>query len=184
MATFKDYLTKDGRALITKMLAGSCKIRFTRVVFGDGYLPAGTDPRNMTEVISPKYESEAAAGRSGQVVTVSGVFTNQNFTEATYLREKGVYATDGEHEVLMIYANNGEAAEYIEPSETSLVEKVIRSVLQFGQDDVVSIEVASGIYVTVENYQQDQIVLKEKFEKVTETIKEMKSMNVRLLQGM
>ena len=174
MATFKDLLTKDGHALITKMLAGSCKIRFTRVVFGDGYLPTGTDPRNVTEVISPKYESEAAAGKSGQVVTVSGVFTNQNFTEATYLREKGVYATDGEHEVLMIYANNGEAAEYIEPSDTSLIEKVMRSVLQFGQDDIVSIEVASGIYVTVENYQQDMIILEktitERFEKVTELL--------------
>lgn len=184
MATFKDYLTKDGQALITKMLAGSCKIRFTRVVFGDGYLPAGTDPRNVTEVISPKYESEAAAGKSGQVVTVSGVFTNQNFTEATYLREKGVYATDGEHEALMIYANNGDSAEYIEPSDTSLIEKVIRSVLQFAQDDIVSIEVASGIYVTVENYQQDMIVLEntitERFEKVTETITEMKEYECKI----
>ena len=184
MATFKDYITKDGRALITKMLAGGCKIRFTKVVFGDGYLPVGNDPRNVTEVISPKYESEAAAGKSGQVVTVSGVFTNQNFTEATYLREKGVYATDGEHEVLMVYANNGDEAEYIQPSDTALIEKIIRSVLQFGQDDIVSIEVASGIYVTVENYQQDMIVLEntitERFEKVTETITELKEYECKI----
>lgn len=184
LAAFKDYMTKDGQALITKMLAGQCKIQFTRLVFGDGYLPAGIDPRNMTELVSPKYETIAVAGQSGQVVTVAGTFTNKHLTYATYLREKGVYATDGDKEVLVIYANNGNEAEYIQPSDTALIEKVIRSVLQFGQDDIVSIEVASGIYVTVENYQQDKIIMEntitERFEQVNTVIQEMKEYECKI----
>ena len=84
MAAFKDYMTKDGQALITKMLAGQCKIQFTRLVFGDGYLPTGIDPRNMTELVSPNYETIAVAGKSGQVVTVAGTFTNKHLTYPTY----------------------------------------------------------------------------------------------------
>lgn len=185
MATFKDYLTTEGKALVTRMLAGECTIHFKKIVFGDGYMPAGTEARNITDMVSPKCESEAAAGCKGSVVTVTGTFTNKEFTEAMYLREKGIYASDGTGEdILMLYANNGDMAEYIQPGVSALIEKVVKTVLQFAQDDIVSIAVSSGIYVTVEDYHTDQKVLIEninnKMESFTEIIKELKEYECKI----
>jgi hypothetical protein len=76
-------------------------------------------------------------------------------TAGFYYREKGVFASDGETEVLMFYMNSGDDAEWIEPPTVELVEKRIVSLYKGSQEESYSISTKSGIYVTSEEYDID-----------------------------
>lgn len=51
MSNFEDgsYGSAKGIALIAKVLAGRCKMRYTRVAAGKGYIPEGETPKTMPE---------------------------------------------------------------------------------------------------------------------------------------
>lgn len=155
MASFNDVLTENGRSLINKMLAGNCSITFTRMVCGDGTLSASQSPETMTDLVSPRSEGTIMTTHNGNIVGVSGNFSNKELSEGMYLREKGIYASDGTDEVLMIYANCGDEAEWIEPAIEGVVEKVMKSVMTFSQNDNVSITVSSEGYVARVDYDED-----------------------------
>ena len=155
MASFNDVLTENGRSLINKMLAGNCSITFTRMVCGDGTLSASQSPETMTDLVSPRSECNIMTTHNGNIVGVSGNFSNKELSEGMYLREKGIYASDGTDEVLMIYANCGDEAEWIEPAIEGVVEKVMKCVMTFSQSDNVSITVSSEGYVARVDYDAD-----------------------------
>lgn len=155
MAVFKDVITTEGEVLIAKMLSGQCEIVFTRMEWGDGALATGEDARNIKEL---KHKITASStmtvARDNQMVYVSADFTNQELSEGMYLREKGIYASDGTSEILMIYANNGSLAEYIAPAIEGLIEKTMRSIMTFNQGDNISVQLKSETFIYKDDFEK------------------------------
>lgn len=154
MAVFRDVITTEGEVLIAKMLSGQCKIIFTRMEWGDGVLATGEDARNIKGLKHKITESNSmTVTRDDQIVYVSADFTNQELSEGMYLREKGIYASDGTTEILMVYANNGSLAEYIAPAIEGLIEKTMRSVMTFNQNDNISVQLKSEAFLYKDDFE-------------------------------
>ncbi len=159
MAIFEERLTFEGKKALARMLAGEIKIKFTRMAVGDGELEEGTEADGLTGLVHIKAskQMEYVTVSKENVVTVAAVFRNIDIADAFFYREKGVFAEVDEKEILFLYANNGEKAEWIEPSRSVLIEKLIRSILIFAENDNLNIEVASGIYLSADNIQESEI---------------------------
>lgn len=107
-------ITNQGRALLTKVLAGE-QLTLTRVMFGDGKL-SGQDPASLIDLISPK---EAGTSTVPMVQEESVVFTvqYQNTGQSMFiLNEYGIFAQDpDEGEILLYYATLGDYPQYVRP---------------------------------------------------------------------
>lgn len=125
MAIGSVYLTKRGRNLVAKGIAGA-KIIFTRFAIGDGYLN-GAAIEDLNNVISFKYSVSISKKQFNEVgkVKLSGNFTNTD-VGGFYYRELGLFATDPDlGEVLYAYGNADDRAEYIPISSEEIYEKTI-----------------------------------------------------------
>ena len=136
MSTFiNSDITNGGRILIAKNYLGQ-RMNFTRIVMGEGYLPADTAPRDMTDVVSPVVNiaiSKKKVNADGTVI-IGGVFTNADISTAFFYRELALFA-EGEDgtEVLYCYGNAGDFAERITPvGGSSVIEKAIDIVTAVG----------------------------------------------------
>ena len=107
-------LTTAGRNLLAKTIAGQT-VHFSRACFGDGVPATGTDIYGMTNVVNAKLNLPA---RSIDVVgdgtaRIELQLTNQTLTEGFHAREIGIFAMDGETEILFAYDNSGDKCDYI-----------------------------------------------------------------------
>ena len=128
LGTFADNaITALGEDLISKALVGQ-QIKFTRIVLGDGYMPAAQSPQTMTDVVSPRVDvpiTKCELNTSGDAV-VGGRWDNSQQDEGFYWRELALYAEDPDAgEILYSYGNSGGTAEYIPAAKATLVEKLI-----------------------------------------------------------
>lgn len=128
LGTFADNaITALGEDLISKALVGQ-QIKFTRIVLGDGYMPAAQSPQTMTDVVSPRVDvpiTKCELNTSGDAV-VGGRWDNSQQDEGFYWRELALYAEDPDKgEILYSYGNSGGTAEYIPAATATLVEKLI-----------------------------------------------------------
>lgn len=153
-----EYITEKGKEMLAKMLAGSITITFTRIQMGDGVRPEEQSEKNMTELVNQIEELEVYQTKinSDNTVSIMGIFDNSTLESGFYFREKGVFATDGEGEILFTYANAGSTAEYINPPTVELVEKQIISIYKNlqGTDENVNITTKSGIYALQEDLKE------------------------------
>lgn len=168
MSSFKEFLTMDGQSLFASMAKG-WKITFTKVVIGDGIMPAGEREQNIKAVISPRctLPVESVTKTKDNKVYIRANFKNTD-AASFYFREKGVYATiDGKNEYLVFYANNGAYAEWIDKGSSQLIEKIIRTIVSFSNSDKVNITINSSEYgpptiqtnyVTIEDFAQNNEV--------------------------
>lgn len=142
---FKDYLTVDGERLLALAASGT-KITFTRMVMGSGYLPEGTYERNISEVINPEKELDLQAVRinDNSTVLIQFYFSNEKLEQGFYYREKAIYATDGKKEVLAVYGNAKDKAEYIDTPDIVLVEKKIKTILQLTSEEIENITLSNA----------------------------------------
>ena len=137
---FKDYLTVEGERLLAKSIAGGQSINITKVVLGTGYLPDGASSKNMTNVIMEHTTLNVqSVSTSGDNVVISAHFDNTDLQEGFYLREKGIYMSVDNEEVLAIYGNAGSTAEYIDTPDVCVVEKTIRTVLQLTSEEMANV---------------------------------------------
>lgn len=169
MAVFDDVLTTEGQRFLMRMLAGEIKnVEFTKLVLGDGSTSA--DLRSVTQpvhgVASVNIDSVVISAQND--VTITAVFKNTDISEGFYMREKALFASDGIEEVLVLYANAGSLAEFIEPSSSEVYEKIIRSIILFSQSDNVNITVKDSGYANlmdfenhINNYNNPHKVTKE-----------------------
>lgn len=128
LGTFADNaITSLGEALISKALTGE-QIKFTRIVLGDGYMPAAQSPQTMTDVVSPRVEvpiTKCELNTSGDAV-VGGRWDNSQQAEGFFWRELALYAEDPDAgEILYSYGNSGGTAEWIPAASATVVEKLI-----------------------------------------------------------
>lgn len=151
MATFSEQITIEGHNLLAKMLTGEANITFTKMVLGDGNVTV-SEMANIRQVVSPKVtlDIHSVLKDASNNVTITSIFTNEEMEQGFYYREKGLYATDGENEILFLYGNNGTLAEWINPGGSQVIEKKIISVLTFSETQDVNVTIKSGVYVTSE----------------------------------
>lgn len=128
MGKFEDgsYGTLAGNALIAKVLAGRCKMEYTRVAAGKGLVPEGSTPKTMPG--AAEYVMDAMiAGITNPVdgecqITVQ--INSANVEKGFYLTNLVLYAVDpDEGEIPFTYLALENEPEWIRPS-SSIVGKL------------------------------------------------------------
>lgn len=107
-------LTYAGMDLLAKCQTGKA-LHFSRVTMGDGVLPQGQNIRELTDLISPKMNlpiKDIIIDGTG-ISIMETELKNINLTTCIKAREVGVFALDGETEILYAIRNTGEDSEYI-----------------------------------------------------------------------
>lgn len=157
-AFINNDITAAGLLVLAKGVAGQ-KIKFTRIVMGDGYLGEGQQPRTLENVISPRATVEISKLKinGDGTVVVGGIFTNQEEANGFYYRELGLYAEDPDPEigeVLYCYGNSGDLAEWIPPTGGStILEKSIDIITAISTAANVTAYINPGAFVTVQQFE-------------------------------
>lgn len=148
MSFSKLSFTNAGRALQAKALLGTPLV-FTKIALGSGSLN-GRDPATFTSLLESKVSiSISKITREGQQVTIEANFSNQDNKTGFYWREVGLFANDPTlGEILYCYGNAGTLAEYIQPSTSSWIEKVITLTAVVGNAQNVTATINSAAYAT------------------------------------
>lgn len=170
-----EYITDEGYNLMRRMLTEGCTVDFTRIEMGNGE-PPESNLRKVTAlsnaVVSLNVDSVDV--QDDNTISISSIFTNEGLDRGFYFREKGIYATDGQKEILFSYANAGPSANYIDPPSVEVIEKkIITHITQMQEStEKINVKVKSGIYVTTDvfqNFQSQNIKdLDKKADKLTE----------------
>jgi len=126
MAIFgSNNVTGDGHALLAKVLAGKCRLHFTKVQAGDGFFDG--DVMELTQLVNLRLEGKITGViEEGTFSQVSVLITNQFLDAFMEFREVGLRATGilpdgsydpelGESGILFSYANAGNNASPIGP---------------------------------------------------------------------
>ena len=128
MATFEDgsYSCLPGIALIGKVLAGRCQMKYTRAAVGKGQIPEGSTPKTMTEpadyVMDAKRASVSTPVNGECQVTVQ--LNSSDVAQGFYATGILLYAEDpDEGEVPYTYLVLENEPEWIRPS-SSIVGKL------------------------------------------------------------
>lgn len=160
-------ITDIGRSLFAEVQAGAVFIP-TRIVIGSGEIPTGKTPATMTAVVSPVASltiNKKERTPDGKAI-FGGVYSNKDITEAFYFRELAIYAkaeyrdengtvTQEVPECLYSYGNAGSTADYMPAYSTStVVERQMDLVVYVGNNTAVDLTIASGVYVTREEFLQ------------------------------
>lgn len=146
MAQFANSaLTKLGNAAVAQAIAGM-ELKFTRIAFGDGFVPEGTAPADLADLVhkTADVEIDHIDTHPEDTATVGGVYVNDDLPDGYWWRELGLFAlmpATGE-EVLFSYANAGELAEWIPATDSQTVfEKKIDLYVYVGSRAQVSLVV-------------------------------------------
>ena len=160
-------ITDVGRRLLADVQAGAVFIP-TRIVVGSGEIPTGKTPATMSDVVTPVASltiNKKERTPDGKAI-IGGVYTNQDITEAFYFRELALYAraeyrdengavVQAVAECLYSYGNAGSTADYMPAYSTStVVERQMDLVVYVGNNATVDLTIASGVYVTREEFEQ------------------------------
>ncbi len=181
-----EYITDEGYNLMRRMLTEGCTIDFTRIEMGNGESPE-SNLRKVTALsnVVVSLNVDSVDVQDDNTISISSIFTNEGLERGFYFREKGIYATDGEKEILFSYANAGPSANYIDPPSVEVIEKkIITHITQLQEStEKTNVKVKSGIYVTTDVFQnfQSQNVkdLDKKADKLTEFKKAEQRENIQ-----
>lgn len=173
MANFSNNaMTERGQLLFADVQAGAVFIP-TKIVMGSGYMPSGSAPKTMTDVVTPVRElaiNKIEKTNDGKCI-IGGVYTNKDLDAPFYFRELAIYAraeyraadgtvTKSVAEVLYSYGNAAGTADYMTAYSTdAVVEKQMDVVVYVGSNAAVSLTIESGVYVTRE--QVNNIIAEE-----------------------
>lgn len=108
-------ITEKGFALDAKLRAGE-QLKLTRVMVGDGTVPEDTNPRKLTDLVSPFAQATSttpvAVGSSTSLVVEYRNDMNGGLDRDRYISEFGVFAQDPEEgEILYLYGDLGDFRE-------------------------------------------------------------------------
>lgn len=157
-AFINNTITRAGNYALARAVAGG-KLNFTKIVLGDGQLPATTPIKEIEGVINPKATINIAKLKvnDDRTAIVGGTYTNNETATGFYWRELGLYAEDPDSsvgEILYCYGNAANLAEWIPPSGSqTTIEKSIDILTYIGDAADVSIYIAADAYATIEQYE-------------------------------
>lgn len=148
-------VTVNGRDLLANLMKGET-IELTRIMVGDGTLPAGVEPIDMKDLVNPLYEAQS---------TVPDVVDNTMYMTVEYrndmngglktgfwLREFGIYAkTDHHEEVLLYYATLGNSPQPVNAFKDNRVDTRRYPIsISLALDAEVTVTYNPGAFVTSE----------------------------------
>lgn len=160
-------ITDAGRHLLAEVQAGAVFIP-TKIVIGSGEMPANITPATMSAVVNPVVNiaiNKKERTPDGKAI-FGGVYSNRDITTAFYFRELALYAraeyrdqngvvTQTVPECLYSYGNAGNTADYMPAYSTNtVVERQMDLVVYVGNNTAVDLTIASGVYVTREEFLQ------------------------------
>ena len=194
MAAFiRNDVTNLGENALALAITGE-KLRFTRIVMGDGFIPDYTSIGDMTDVVAPVVVLPISGVKksTNDTVVFTGIFHPDQTEVQFYYREVGLYAEDpatGE-EILFAYGNCGNEAELIYPAGSSaLVEKTISLSVQLKGASNVTAYIPSDACATKDDYEfylRQVIIFIDRAEKAIadaeEAIKKAKEMTDTVLE--
>ena len=109
-------ITVKGRDFLAKQVAGE-KLKITRVMVGSGSVPEDTNPAYLTDLVQPIAQATSTLPIAKDD-TVSFIVEYRNdlnggLKQDFWLREFGVFARDGEEEILIYYATLGDFPQHV-----------------------------------------------------------------------
>lgn len=129
-------ITDAGQTLLAGVLAGST-ITFTRLVVGDGTMPAAQTPETMTAVVSPRIEASITAlsvDPDGKAATISARFSNESITQPIVWRELGLYAEGPDSQEVLYAYGYDTTPDTIPAAGPTAVESVLSLVVTISND--------------------------------------------------
>lgn len=181
MSEYGFVITNQGRALLTKVLAGG-QLNITRVMFGDGKL-SGQDPKAFIELLSPK---EAGTATLPIVQDGSVVFTlqYQNKGQSMFvLNEYGIFAEDpDEGEILLYYATLGDYPQYVMPGLGDIRRFPVSMALS-ANDVSVTLAFDASAFVTTADFQSFVDLAQQTIQIANEAKQEVTAMENQISQN-
>lgn len=144
--------TEKGRALQAKAQSGTT-LTFTKIAMGSGSL-SGQNQITLNNLIDSKVNiSISEIKRNLNYATIKGIFNNSDIITGFYWREIGIFANDPDlGEILYCYGNAGALAEYIPPSSSEIMEKVVSVSVIIGDATTVTASInQSLVYASIED---------------------------------
>jgi len=121
--SYRSYQCLPGPALIAKVLAGRCKMRYTRAAVGKGTIPEGVSPKSLTE--PPDYVMDAQIAAVTNPIDgecqVTVQLNSSNVETGFYAMGIMLYAEDPDlGEVPYTYLKLEEGLEWIRPASSAV----------------------------------------------------------------
>lgn len=111
-------LTDAGQALQAKVESGM-KLELTKIKLGDGTENIG-EVGGLTDLVSPQVVlGISSVTVKDKLCTVTGIILTSNVTSGFYAREWGLFAQDGDHEILYMIAVD-QNPDYVPSSDAAL----------------------------------------------------------------
>lgn len=152
MAQFsKLIITSSGRDLIAKILVDGGKLKFSRVCISESKI-AAENLEHLTGLSEVKQESADLniTKSSDSAVVIEAEFDNRELTSGHFMRTLGLFAMDGETEVLYAAASEVSSQCYMPPYNGVTTSGVfLRLVTVVGNADKVSFEAESAGTATI-----------------------------------
>ncbi len=155
-------LTNKGQELLLRSLEGAT-ITFTAIKVGDGTTTADAISE-LTDLINAVHTTEiTAATRTSQYMMVEGVFNNSEIPRSFYWREVGIYTADPDapddrsRDILFMYQNAFDTAEYISISSGEIIEKAVRLNVFVGEAERVEATIDPATATVSKAYLDDVI---------------------------
>ena len=148
MGAFKSaVITTKGQALLAKVVAGPCKLEFTKIAVSENTLSGDLASKTGIGTVKQSEKVASVVRQNGANVKVSASFSNETLGAGYYVRNIGLYATDpsdGEILYSISVADESEAtADWMPPFNGIGVSSLL-------VDLVTAVSNASSVEVTVD----------------------------------
>lgn len=117
-----DGITNKGSEYLAKCQATGEGIKLVKVKIGDGKILDEEDPTTFIDIKSIKQEVEILEkSQVEDTLRIVMEFNNEDVEMGYFPREIGIYAQDGEKEILYWYINDGDQTSWMPPAEKAPV---------------------------------------------------------------
>ena len=111
-----------GKNLLAKLGTGE-QLQITRIMVGKGELAEGQNPADFTDLVQPVAQATSTLPLVKEN-TLSFIVEYRNdlnggLEEGFWLKEFGVFAQDGENEILLYYATLGDFPQYVQDRKST-----------------------------------------------------------------
>lgn len=135
----KLYLTTKGKNLLSKVQGSLATIKFTKISLGNGAIDV-SNIEEKEQLVNPILDLEIVnIGVKDSNVIATGLIDNSTFSGSLVYGEIGLFAKNGEEEILYIYGNG--TNETIPPKEEELVQVYINIPVGLSNTDKVEMVV-------------------------------------------
>ena len=145
MSNFTANLTHAGRKLNAELIVSEQPLVISGIEVGQGFVPDGTDPRDMTALADrfAQIESVRKFVLADTVSVFEFDYGSHIATDGMWLREIGIFAKRPDGEIILhSYFHAGDKADFIPPSgDSTFLERIIRILVEVSDAENVSFDV-------------------------------------------